>query len=126
MSLLKKIGEILKNAREDKDLTQLEVMEKTGINNKTLSGYENGIAEPDVETMVKLFNFYGISADRVLEIENTCDDAILVKISNQEQKLLQEFRKLNTQKQEETLLVLETLNSFYSKDKKNKNSKNKH
>lgn len=35
------IGEFLKAAREDLDLSQVRVMELTGINNKTLSGYEN-------------------------------------------------------------------------------------
>ena len=35
------IGEILRTAREDNFYTQKKVMELTGINRKTLSGYEN-------------------------------------------------------------------------------------
>lgn len=65
---LKKIGEILKDAREDKDLTQMEVMKRIGINNKTLSGYENGIAEPDIETMVKLFNLCEVPLENTKQI----------------------------------------------------------
>lgn len=65
---MKKIGEILKDAREDKDLTQMEVMKRIGINNKTLSGYENGIAEPDIETMVKLFNLCEVPLENTKQI----------------------------------------------------------
>ena len=42
------IGEILRTAREDNFYTQKKVMELTGINRKTLSGYENSVAEPDL------------------------------------------------------------------------------
>lgn len=110
--MLKKIGEILKNAREDSDLTQLEVMKKTGINNKTLSGYENGIAEPDVETMVTLFNFYGISADEALEIKSNKNGAVSLKVSGDEQELLGEFRKLSAEQKTDIIFVLKALNNF--------------
>ena len=39
MDRIPDLGRILKNTREDLDLTQLKVMELTGINHKTLSGY---------------------------------------------------------------------------------------
>ena len=44
---MKDIGAVLKNARENKEFTQKQVMELTGINKKSLSGYENNVAEPD-------------------------------------------------------------------------------
>ena len=37
-----------------KGLTQTQVMALTGINNKTLSGYENGVSEPDLQTFALL------------------------------------------------------------------------
>ena len=37
---MKDIGAVLKNARENKEFTQKQVMELTGINKKSLSGYE--------------------------------------------------------------------------------------
>ena len=37
---MKDIGKILKNARENKEYTQKQVMELTGIHRKSLSGYE--------------------------------------------------------------------------------------
>lgn len=57
------IGERLKRARERKNLKQTQVMKKTGINNKTLSGYENDVSEPDVDTVNKLADIYEVSVD---------------------------------------------------------------
>lgn len=107
---MKKIGEILKNAREDKDLTQLQVMRKIGINNKTLSGYENGIAEPDIETLAKLLNFYEISADEALEIKIPKNDTILLKVTSFEHLLLKEICKLSREQQENLLVAIKAIN----------------
>lgn len=60
------LGYILKCGREDNDLSQKKVMEITGINNKTLSGYENNISEPDFNTLITLFRLYGISLDDLI------------------------------------------------------------
>lgn len=51
---MKDIGKILKNARENKEYTQKQVMELTGIHRKSLSGYENNVAEPDLSTFAPL------------------------------------------------------------------------
>lgn len=62
---MKTIGERLRYAREKKNLKQKQVMEMTGgrINNKTLSGYEHGVSEPDLETLKILSNLYEVSID---------------------------------------------------------------
>lgn len=52
------IGEILRTAREDNFYTQKKVMELTGINRKTLSGYENSVAEPDLDTFARFLRLY--------------------------------------------------------------------
>jgi transcriptional regulator with XRE-family HTH domain len=64
------IGKRLREARERKDLKQTEVNKKTGINNKTLSGYENGVSEPDSETLKTLSELYEVSIDWLMGIDN--------------------------------------------------------
>lgn len=59
----KSLGERLKKARMDKGLSQKEVMGYTNINNKTLSGYENGVSEPDINTLKTLSDLYEVSID---------------------------------------------------------------
>lgn len=61
----------LKKARIQAGLKQVDVSRKTGINNKTLSGYENEVSEPDAETLRKLAELYDVSVDWLLAKEGT-------------------------------------------------------
>lgn len=61
----------LKEARlKANNMTQMQVRDATGINNKTLSGYETGKNEPDFETLRELCDLYGVTTDWVLGITN--------------------------------------------------------
>lgn len=64
------IGAFLKATREDLDLSQKKVMELTGINNKTLSGYENGVSQPDIQTFAILARLYGFSIDKFFGLDS--------------------------------------------------------
>lgn len=55
--------ERLKQAREDNQLLQIDVEIATGVNRTSLSRYETGQREPDIETIGKLANYYGVSLD---------------------------------------------------------------
>lgn len=57
------LGDRLKKAREIKGFNQLEASKRTKINNKTLSRYENGGSEPDVESLKTLADIYDVSID---------------------------------------------------------------
>ena len=65
------IANRLQKARNDKGLNQTEVYKLTGINNKTLSGYENEVSEPDLETLTTLATLYGVSTDYLLGRDST-------------------------------------------------------
>ncbi len=96
------IGQALRTARERRELTQTQVMALTGINNKTLSGYENGVAEPDLQTLSILLRLYQVSADQLLRLDSPIQPA-------DEIRLLELYRDLSPERQEELLLLLETL-----------------
>lgn len=61
--MMKVLGYRLKLARQHKNMTQMEVAEKLGISNGTLSGYERNYRDPDTETLAKLAELYGVSVD---------------------------------------------------------------
>lgn len=58
--------EKLKKARNDTGLTQKDVERGTGIKQGTITKYENGWLEPDIEKLGKLADFYGVSVDWLL------------------------------------------------------------
>ena len=106
--VMKTIGEILKNTREDLDHTQIDVMKRTGINNKTLSGYENGVSEPDLATLVALLNLYNLSADEVLGIKNT-NGRLCATLNSSEYELLSCFRSLDKRRRKDLLTMIRAL-----------------
>ena len=57
------LAQRLKKSREAKNLSQVEVSSLTGINNKTLSGYENNVGTPDISTLSRLADLYGVTLD---------------------------------------------------------------
>jgi len=63
---LRTLGDNLRNAREEKNLTQVEVARKTGIHNKTISNYENNVSSPDPETLKLFADVYETTVDYLL------------------------------------------------------------
>lgn len=56
----------IKEARKKTGFTQIEVAEELKIPRSTLANYEIGRTQPDIETLGKLIDFYGITADWIL------------------------------------------------------------
>lgn len=63
-------GHRLKQARKSVRLTQEQVMLRTGVNSKTLSGYEVGTSQPDFDSLMKLCALYEISTDWIITGHN--------------------------------------------------------
>lgn len=47
-------------------MTQIQAAAKVGISNGTLSGYERNYREPDMRTLRRLAELYGVSIDYLL------------------------------------------------------------
>lgn len=59
-------GDRLKRARKEKKLTQEEVAKRLGIDDTTISKYENDKSEPDNKTLNDLAGLYEVSVDYLL------------------------------------------------------------
>ena len=101
---MEELGYALRLARERRGLTQTQVMNLTGINNKTLSGYENNIAEPDLQTLTTLLRLYRVSADRLLHLPVSAQE-----LPADEVRLLTLYRAFPEEQRQQLMLVLETL-----------------
>ena len=61
------IGKNLKALRKRKKLSQEEFATELGLTRSSYSGYENGVAEPNLQTLVKFGAFYSISLDKLVK-----------------------------------------------------------
>jgi transcriptional regulator with XRE-family HTH domain len=57
----------LKILRKTKGLSQEEVSKTLGLTRSTYSGYENGIAEPGIQNMLMMSDFYKVSLDELIK-----------------------------------------------------------
>lgn len=62
----KAVADRLQQIRKERGLMQKEVADKTGINMVTLSGYEIGKNEPNLEALVRLADVYKVSLDYLM------------------------------------------------------------
>lgn len=81
--------------REDRDLRQIDVAQKTGIDQKTLSNYETGKTNPDSFSIVRLAEFFGVTTDYLLGYsQNSYQDLRpVVEELNQIQKKLDDIKR---------------------------------
>lgn len=61
----------IKSLREDRDLRQVDVAQRTGIDQRTLSNYETGKTKPDSDAIIILADFFGVSCDYLLGVTDT-------------------------------------------------------
>lgn len=74
----------LKEFRKIKNLTQQQVADKIGTNQKTYSNYENNQSEPSISNLIKLAKLFGVSVDTLIG-----NDAEIIDLT-----VLDEDRKL--------------------------------
>lgn len=67
----KSIGEVIKELRKEKNITQEKLAEYLGISFQAVSRWENGLAYPDVTLVPQLARFFEVSTDFLFDMENT-------------------------------------------------------
>ena len=63
------IGENLKLLRKRKKFSQEELANELGLTRSSYSGYENGVAEPNLENLTKFSEFFHITLDKLIKVE---------------------------------------------------------
>lgn len=60
-------GKKLKEFRVAKGLSQQKLAEELGFCNQTISFWESGSREPDLDTLLKISHYFSVSVDELLE-----------------------------------------------------------
>ena len=61
-----KIGEIIKELRAERGLSQAALAKEIGVSQKAVDYWERGINEPKASYIVALAEFFGVSSDELL------------------------------------------------------------
>lgn len=72
-----KIGRKIRNAREDKDLTQVQIAQQIPMNQSSYSKIERDLLEPSIEQLRQICTILNLDANNLLEIKNNENKDIL-------------------------------------------------
>lgn len=61
-----KIGEIIKELRTERGLSQAALAREIGVSQKAVDYWERGINEPKASYILALAEFFGVSSDELL------------------------------------------------------------
>lgn len=90
-----KFNEKLKLLRKQKDLSQEQIANYIGVGQTTYSRYEDLKTYPDIFTIKKLANLYGITLDQL--VSDIDEDEYTIKITEEERQALNSLvKKINT------------------------------
>ncbi len=89
---LKDFGKFIAQLRKEKKLTQKDLANKLGINDKTVSKWETGVMAPDISLLNELSSILGITSTELLNGQR-CDN--LIKKDTADKLLIQVLNLYN-------------------------------
>jgi transcriptional regulator with XRE-family HTH domain len=63
-------GQFIAEMRKEKNWTQLELAEKMGVTDKAVSKWERDLSFPDVASLPRLAEVFGVSIDQLMQIRS--------------------------------------------------------
>lgn len=99
--------ELLKTARVEKNLTQRDVAKKLGVKDNTISNWEKGKTEPDIEIFVRLCEIYDVNFAELLETAYR-PKKNESSLTSQEQKHIKKYRALDERGKQTVDIVLDS------------------
>lgn len=94
------IAERIRLYRQQKNLSQAELAERSGVNNKSLSRYELDTSIPPADALKAIADALGVSADSLLS-----DDNIAIK----DMELLKRFEAIQEMSGEDKQMIIKFL-----------------
>lgn len=64
------IGDRIKQLRDEAGLSQMELSEKIGLSQSAIARYELNKTEPKASDIIRLSEFFGVSADYLLGLSD--------------------------------------------------------
>lgn len=85
-NMSKSIGQIIKELRKERNLTQEELAELLSVSGQAVSKWENELCMPDVSQIVPIAKIFGVSTDVLFGTYGESDDDEAMKIIDKAQK----------------------------------------
>lgn len=107
------MGLKIKMLRQQKNINQAELGKIVGVGKTTISNYETGYSVPDLETLIKLADYFGVTTDYLLDRTESCNMSEHIvnnspnqqkQLSENELELLENFRLITNERDQIKML----------------------
>ena len=102
----------LRLLRSNCSVTQKALADAIGVSQQSINKYENHSIEPDIETLIKIADFFGTSVDFLIgntDIQRKIEKVSEFQLNEDECQLLSKYRRLTTKQKE---FVSSLINSY--------------
>lgn len=102
----------LRKLRDETGITQKQLAEAIGVSQQSINKYENHSIEPDIDTMVRIADYFDTSVDYLIGnslVRRRIESVSHYDLNQEEEQLLLGYRQL-TKKQRR--IILDTIESF--------------
>ena len=103
----------LKKLRKDNKVSQQKLADEIGVSQQSINKYENHNIEPDIDTLIKISNFFNTSVDYLIgntEINLVIENVYEYDLNDEEKNLIENYRKLLPEQKNAIYLVIKNFN----------------
>lgn len=100
----------LKQLRIEKGISQQQLAEVIGVSQQSINKYENHGVEPDIETLIKISDYFNTSVDYLIghtQISRVIEETSAFDLNQKEAQVIQRFRSVNHKQKDCVLNILD-------------------
>ena len=89
----------LKKLREDASISQKALADAIGVSQQSVNKYENHNIEPDIETLIRIADFFETSVDYLIghsSVRRRIEEVHVFELNDRESKVMEQYRTLTT------------------------------
>lgn len=106
----------LKILRNKKGISQQKLADAIGVSQQSINKYENHKIEPDIDTLIKIADFFETSVDYLIghtDIDHIIEEVTPCTLNDEEIQIINSYRKLS---QKQKAGIQGVLNSYIIED----------
>ena len=93
----------LKKLREESSVSQRSLAEAVGVSQQSINKYENHNIEPDIETLMRISDFFETSVDYLIghsDVRRKITEVQSFELTTDEGYIIEKYRKLSPKQKE--------------------------
>ncbi len=103
----------LRKLRTEKGISQQQLADAVWVTQQSINKYENHNIEPDIQTLIKLAEYFETSVDYLIghtEINHIIEPVKFFDLNSEEEILLDNYRKLSSNQRKAVSCLIESIN----------------